>query len=95
MAAQSKSAAAADRTNGISDEERRIRDFALRAEQTVRERAGEFREKAREYYDEASDQIETAQRFVTERVQEKPLVSTLTAVGIGVVIGMLLAGGRR
>ena len=43
----------------------------------------------------ASDQLETAQRYVTERVQEKPIVSTLTAVGIGVVIGMLLAGGRR
>ena len=92
MAAQSKAAADA---NGMSDEERRIRDFALRAEQAVRERAGEFRERAREYYDDATDQIETAQRYVTERVQEKPLVSTLTAVGIGVVIGMLLAGGRR
>lgn len=93
MAAQSK--AAADRANGISEEERRVREFALRAEQAVRERAGEFRERAREYYDEASDQLETAQRYVTERVQEKPIVSTLTAVGIGVVIGMLLAGGRR
>lgn len=93
MAAQSK--AADDRANGMTEEERRIREFALRAEQAVRERAGEFRERAREYYDEASDQIETAQRYVTERVQEKPLVSTLTAVGIGVVIGMLLAGGRR
>lgn len=91
--AQSK--AADDRANGMTEEERRIRDFALRAEAAVRERAGEFRERAREYYDEASDQIETAQRYVTERVQEKPLVSTLTAVGIGVVIGMLLAGGRR
>ena len=93
MAAQSK--AAADRTNCLSEEERRVREFALRAEQAVRERAGEFRERAREYYDEASDQLETAQRYVTERVQEKPIVSTLTAVGIGVVIGMLLAGGRR
>jgi ElaB/YqjD/DUF883 family membrane-anchored ribosome-binding protein len=93
MAAQSK--AAADRANGLSEEERRVREFALRAEQAVRERAGEFRERAREYYDEASDQLETAQRYVTERVQEKPIVSTLTAVGIGVVIGMLLAGGRR
>lgn len=93
MAAQSK--ASADRANGISEEERRVREFALRAEQAVRERAGEFRERAREYYDEASDQLETAQRYVTERVQEKPIVSTLTAVGIGVVIGMLLAGGRR
>ena len=93
MAAQSK--AAVDRANGLSEEERRVREFALRAEQAVRERAGEFRERAREYYDEASDQLETAQRYVTERVQEKPIVSTLTAVGIGVVIGMLLAGGRR
>lgn len=91
--AQSSNADAS--TNGISEEERRIRDFALRAEQSVRERAGEFRERARAYYDDAADHIETAQRYVTERVQEKPLASTLTAVGIGVVIGLLLAGGRR
>jgi len=89
------SKASDDRANGMSDEERRIRDFALRAEAAVRERAGEFRERAREYYDDAADQVETAQRYITERVQEKPLVSTLTAVGIGVVIGLLLAGGRR
>ena len=92
MAAQSKTAD--DRTNGASEEER-VREFALRAEQAVRERAGEFRERAQHYYDEANDQLETAQRYITERVQEKPLASTLTAVGIGVVIGMLLAGGRR
>ena len=93
MAGQSKTADAT--TNGLSEEERRIRDFALRTEESVRQRVGELREKAQTYYDEASDQIETAQRYVTERVQEKPLASTLTAVGIGVVIGLLLAGGRR
>jgi len=93
MAARSKTAD--ERTNGASEEERRLREFALKAEQAVRERAGEFRDRAQHYYDEASDQLETAQRYVTERVQEKPLASTLTALGIGVVIGMLLAGGRR
>jgi len=93
MAARSKTAD--ERTNGASEEERRLREFALKAEQAVRERADELRDRARHYYDEASDQLETAQRYVTERVQEKPLASTLTALGIGVVIGMLLAGGRR
>jgi len=32
---------------------------------------------------------------VVDRVQERPVAATLTALGIGVVIGMLLAGRRR
>jgi len=91
MAAARSKAAAASTTNGQSEEERRLREFALRAEQAVRERADQFRERAREYYDDATDQLEEAQRYVVERVQEKPLATTLTAFGIGVVIGLLLA----
>ena len=34
---------------------------------------------------------ETAQKVVSEHVREKPVQSTVTALGIGVVIGLLLA----
>jgi ElaB/YqjD/DUF883 family membrane-anchored ribosome-binding protein len=83
------------RVNGSDDQDRRIREFAERAEQAVRARADEFRTRAREYYDDAYDRFDTAQRYLTERVQEKPVASTLAAVGVGVVLGLLIAGGRR
>lgn len=81
---------------GIHDEdERRIRELARRAEAAVRERARAFREDAQDYYDDASEHFDTAQRYITERVQERPLTTTLAAVGVGLVLGLLLAGGRR
>jgi ElaB/YqjD/DUF883 family membrane-anchored ribosome-binding protein len=93
MAADAKTAES--RANGAREEDRRMKEFALKAEQAVRERAEELRERARGYYDEAHDRFDTAQRYLVERVQEKPVVATLAAVGVGVVLGMLIAGGRR
>ena len=93
MASNTKTAE--ERRNGLADEERKIKEFAERAEQAVRERAEELRQRARGYYDDAYDHIDTAQRYLTERVQEKPVASTLAAVGVGIVLGLLLAGGRR
>ena len=78
-----------------ADEERRIRELARRAEEAVRERAQVFRERAQDYYEDASEQFDAAQRFIVERVQERPLTATFTAVGVGLVLGLILAGGRR
>ncbi len=90
------------RANGAAAADRRIKEMASKAERALREkaddlreRADDLRERARDYYDEATDRLDVAQRFITERVQEKPVAATLAAVGVGVVIGLLLAGGRR
>ena len=53
------------------------------------------RTRGREYYDDAAERLDEAQRYVVERVQERPLQSTAVALGVGVILGMLLAGRRR
>ncbi|MDQ8027468.1 MAG: DUF883 domain-containing protein [Brevundimonas sp.] len=84
----------------------RIRAKAAEAEAQLREQAGVLRERARgyydearvkgrEYYDDASERFDEAQRYLTERVQERPIQSTAIALGVGVVLGLLLAGRRR
>jgi ElaB/YqjD/DUF883 family membrane-anchored ribosome-binding protein len=84
----------------------RVRAKAAEAEAKLREQADELRVRARgyyddarvkgrEYYDEASERFDEAQRYVTERVQERPIQSTAIALGVGVVLGLLLAGRRR
>ncbi|MBS0294905.1 MAG: DUF883 domain-containing protein [Proteobacteria bacterium] len=90
------------RANGSADSEQRLKDLAVKAEQAVRARADDLRERAeglktraRDYYEEATDRLDTAQRYLVERVQEKPVAATLAAVGVGVILGMLIAGGRR
>ena len=51
--------------------------------------------RGQEYYDEASERFDEAQRYLVERVQERPMQSTAIALGVGVVLGLLLAGRRR
>jgi ElaB/YqjD/DUF883 family membrane-anchored ribosome-binding protein len=55
----------------------------------------QLRTHSRTYADSAGQQIDHAQQYVTERVRERPLASTGAALGVGVLIGLLLASGRR
>jgi ElaB/YqjD/DUF883 family membrane-anchored ribosome-binding protein len=86
--------------------ETRLRAKAAETEARLREQSDELRQRARgyydtarvrgqEYYDEASERFDEAQRYLVERVQERPVQSTAIALGVGVVLGLLLAGRRR
>ena len=43
----------------------------------------------------AGEQFDVAQKYVVDRVQERPVAATLTALGVGVLIGVLISGRRR
>lgn len=88
------------------EEAERLREMAAQADSAMRERAAEVRERARryydearlrgrEYYDDAAERFDEYQRYLSERVQERPLQSTGIALGVGVIIGLLLAGRRH
>ena len=62
-------------------------DFAFRAFETLRAQS-------RTYTDTASQQVEDAQRYASERIRERPITATLAGLGVGVLIGLLLSGGR-
>lgn len=78
-----------DSSNGAT--ERAIADVAKRAEAIVRDSVETLKAQTRAYADTAAERLDTAQKVVVEHVREKPLQSTVTALGIGVVIGLLLA----
>ncbi len=75
--------------------ERSIQDLARRAEKAIHEGIETLRQQSRGYVDTAGDRLDVAQRYVTDRVQEKPMSATLAALGIGVLVGVLLSSGRR
>jgi ElaB/YqjD/DUF883 family membrane-anchored ribosome-binding protein len=79
----------------IKDAEKNLNELTERAQKTIQEGLETLRVQARAYADTAGDSLDVAQRFVTEQVQERPLTATFTALGVGVLIGVLLAGGRR
>jgi ElaB/YqjD/DUF883 family membrane-anchored ribosome-binding protein len=75
--------------------EKSIQDLARRAEKAIHEGIESLRSNSRTYVDSASDRLDNAQRYVVDRVHERPVGATLAALGIGVAIGLLLSSGRR
>jgi ElaB/YqjD/DUF883 family membrane-anchored ribosome-binding protein len=69
-----------------------ISEAANRAETAIREGLETFRAQGRTYADSASQQLDVAQRYVSERVKERPITATLAGVGVGLLLGLLLAG---
>lgn len=75
--------------------ERTFADASRKFEQAVTEGIEQIRAQSRAYADTAGQQLEEAQRYVVEHVRERPLVSTGVALGLGMLVGLLLSGGRH
>lgn len=71
--------------------ERSISDASKTAERALRDGLEALRSHAKAYSDEAGDNVDVAQRYVMTRVKERPVTATLTGLGIGLLIGLLLS----
>lgn len=69
-----------------------IAAIVARAQVAIQETLERLRGSSRGYVDTAGERLDTAQKYVTERVKERPVTATLAGVGVGVLIGLLLAG---
>ncbi|HVM98717.1 MAG TPA: hypothetical protein VMT68_00775 [Caulobacteraceae bacterium] len=98
-AKQAAKAAVADATElgqkrlneAIDIAERNIREAAKRVEAAVRESVETLRTRAEPYRENATAQLDEAQKYVVERIRERPVVATLAGLGAGLLIGLLLA----
>ena len=100
MSAETNAEATADVVSKIAADvaaqtEQSIAELAKRAEQAIKEGLAELKARSRDYADVAGEQFETAQQYVTDRVQERPITATLAALGVGVLVGYLLAGRKQ
>ena len=68
--------------------------FAAHVDDVFQDGLELFRAQTKTYASTAGEQIDVAQKYVVERVQERPMTATVAALGAGVLIGLLLAGGR-
>jgi len=71
--------------------DRNFREAAKRIEQVMREGMEQFRTRAGPYGESASQQIDEAQKYVVERIKERPVVATLAGLGVGLLLGLLVA----
>ncbi len=71
------------------------RQASERARAVLGDRVDRWRDRGEEYADAAGEGLETARVFVVDRVQERPLAAAAAALGVGFLLGVLLAGSRR
>ncbi|MDB5441337.1 MAG: hypothetical protein JWM33_3764 [Caulobacteraceae bacterium] len=69
-----------------------VSDTLHRAEAALRDTLESFRSQSKAYIDTASEKADVAQKYVSERVRERPIAATAASVGVGVLIGLLIAG---
>jgi ElaB/YqjD/DUF883 family membrane-anchored ribosome-binding protein len=74
--------------------DRNFREAAKRIEQVMRDGMEQFRNRAEPYRESASQQIDEAQKYVVERIKERPVVATLAGLGVGLLLGLLMAANR-
>ena len=85
----------ADSTRLAAEAQRVFAEARGKIQQAVQDGLEQIRTQSRVYADNAGEQIEQAQQYVTERVRERPLAATGAAFGLGILIGLLLSSGRR
>jgi len=93
---ETKAGSAASSAASLSAEaQKTFQEASKKFEKVVNEGVEAIRAQTRAHADTAGQQLDEAQRYVTERVKERPLASAGMALGVGVLIGLLLSGGRR
>jgi len=90
---------AADAADAADDLEHRaanakavLGDAARRAERALHDGVETVRARSRVYVDAAGHQLDTAQKYVVERVKERPVTAMAAGLGVGLLLGMLLSG---
>ncbi len=79
-----------DAKNAARTVGREVEDAAEDVGHSVRDVAHRAGQEARRVYQTAKDEFSHATDAVSEQIRERPVQSTLLALGIGVVLGALL-----
>ena len=77
-----------------ADAQKAIAEATKRIEATVQQALEQVRAQSRVYADAAGEQLDEAARVASDQIRARPLAATGAALGIGVLIGMLLASRR-
>ena len=91
---EAASAARSNLSEAAASAKANLSDAAKRIEASLTQGLETLRAQSRTYTDTASQQVDEASRYVSERVRERPITATLAGLGVGVLLGLLLAGNR-
>jgi ElaB/YqjD/DUF883 family membrane-anchored ribosome-binding protein len=96
VSAKSEDAAAVaeDAAKLKSDIQKAVTDAVKRVEAAAQQSLEQIRAQSRVYADAAGEQLDEAARLASEQIRARPLAATGAALGVGVLIGLLLASRR-
>ncbi len=77
------------------DVESLMSDLGQRLELTVKRALTAVQTQSKAYMNEAEARVEYAEHYVADRVRAKPVTAMATAIGAGVLLGLLLSSGRK
>ena len=77
-----------------ADAQKAISEATRRIEAAVSKGLEQVRSQSRVYAEAAGDQLDETARMASDQIRARPLVTTGAALGIGVLIGLLLAPRR-
>jgi ElaB/YqjD/DUF883 family membrane-anchored ribosome-binding protein len=78
----------------MSAAERTLAEATKSAEKVFKEGVEALRAQTRVYTADAGQHVDEAQKYLVERVKERPVTAALTGLGVGLLIGLLLSSGR-
>ena len=77
-----------------ADAQKAITEATRRIEAAVSKGLEQVRSQSKVYAEVAGDQLDETARLASDQIRARPLVTTGAALGIGVLIGLLLAPRR-
>ena len=79
----------------IATAQQKIVETAKIAEKKLREQAEALRVNTQAYRENAGQQLDDAQRYVVDKVKERPVTAALAGLGVGLLLGLLLSNRDR
>jgi ElaB/YqjD/DUF883 family membrane-anchored ribosome-binding protein len=91
---EAASAARGNLSEAAASAKANLSDAAKRIEASLTQGLETLRAQTRTYTDTAGQSVDEAGRYASERIRERPITATLAGLGVGVLLGLLLAGNR-
>jgi len=82
-------------TEAMTAAEKTLAEATRSAEKVFREGLEALRAQTRVYTDNYGERVDEAQKYIVERVKERPVTAALTGLGVGLLLGLLLSSRDR
>jgi ElaB/YqjD/DUF883 family membrane-anchored ribosome-binding protein len=81
--------------DGLAEAERAMTEAAKVAERVIRQGIDVVRAQTKAYSADPAQTVDEAQRYIVERIKERPVTAALAGVGVGFLLGLMISGRGR